>query len=278
MLQEKSYNLFNKFDDQRIWEQSYNTWRGDDWPSCPDLNEIHLLPDWIKDELISQYNCSLFGVKRNVFTTKLKQFFVYYQTENDGGGTIFGQEYIEVLKTRYPKKVFNWCYEWCSGPGFIGYSILEHNLCHNLILTDMWAPAISDAEYTKNNLNIEIQKKINIHLLKDIALIPKKYKFDLIVGNPPHYKNNICVENNGNRICTDENWESHRNFFKNIKKNLASNGVILLQESVTGSTKEDFREMIEENKLIISDCFSFKNDQIYYIEIKHKGVAPYGGL
>lgn len=257
------------FIDEKLWQEKYNIWKGSDWPECPPIDKIETLPDWVKRELIKTFECTLLQSQRKVFKTALNNFSIYYREENDGGGTTFGQEYLEVIKTKYSNRKFNWCYEWCSGPGFIGYSILEHNLCENLFMTDIWEPAINDAEYTKNNLDHKFQDKIIIHLLKDISLIPKNYKFDFIVGNPPHYKNYLNIDFTANRICTDLNWESHNNFYKNIKKNLSDDGIILLQESSLGSTKHDFLSVIEENQLTVTDCFTFNIKEIYYLEVKH---------
>jgi hypothetical protein len=44
----------------------------------------------------------------------------------DGGGSSFGQGYIPFLKSRgMPKQ--QRVFEWCSGPAFIGFSILAHD-------------------------------------------------------------------------------------------------------------------------------------------------------
>jgi len=41
----------------------------------------------------------------------------------DGGGSTFGQDFIPVLRARGMPKVQR-TFEWCSGPGFIGFSLL----------------------------------------------------------------------------------------------------------------------------------------------------------
>jgi 16S rRNA G1207 methylase RsmC len=39
-------------------------------------------------------------------------------------------------------------FEWCCGPGFIGFSMLGHGLCESLCLSDINAAAVSSCQYT----------------------------------------------------------------------------------------------------------------------------------
>lgn len=256
-------------DKQANWQATYNKWKAEEWPDCPDLNSVHELPVWIKDELRDRFKCSLFEVKREIFKTKLSQFSMFYQLDNEGGGTTTGQEFGFVISAKYPGKQFTNCLDWCSGSGLIGYSILEQNLCDNLVLIDYWEPALSDAEYTRSQLPIDIREKVNVILMKDLFFLPDTFKFDLIVANPPYLKEYKWFDDIGNRICTDLDWKSHKNFFANIKKNLSPDGIILLQENNKESSVDDFQKDIEQNGLIVADTFSV-SDPIYYIEIQHK--------
>jgi hypothetical protein len=65
-------------------------------------------------------------------TSGQSKLSVFYHSWMDGGGTWFGQEYVDVIRDRYPGRVFERCYEWCSGPGYIGFNILDHGLCGSL--------------------------------------------------------------------------------------------------------------------------------------------------
>ena len=66
---------------------------------------------------------------------------VYYTKELDGGGAGFGQDYIDFIRGNFPpqKRIF----EWCAGPGFIGFSLLAHGLCKTLCLADINPLAIN---------------------------------------------------------------------------------------------------------------------------------------
>src|SRR6266705_172000 len=65
---------------------------------------------------------------------------VYYLSRLDGGGLTFGQEFVSVVRERFGRvdRVF----EFCSGPGFIGFSLLAHGLCRSLCLSDINPEAV----------------------------------------------------------------------------------------------------------------------------------------
>ena len=196
---------------------------------------------------------------------------VYYDSWMEGGGTWFGQEYIELIKQRYTR-TFEKCYEWCSGPGFIGFGILDHELCKKVCLSDIYEPAINQAVKTTSG---QCPRLVSAYVTGTLATIPDHEMFDLVVSNPPHFLE--CPGNeNTQRIKVDPNWQAHQDFFKHIGQHLLPNGIILLQENQAGSLNRelDFEQYITDNGLKITDCFNSPkfyepggHTQIYYIEI-----------
>lgn len=201
---------------------------------------------------------------------------VFYDSWMDGGGTWFGQEYVDVVKSRYPNRVFESCYEWCSGPGYIGFSILGAGLAKTLTVTDCYESAINKAVATTISYNC-LEQKVSAYVGSSLSCLPKHKQFDLVVSNPPHYLE--CPgDDNYQRIAVDPDWQAHQDFFAHIGRHLAHNGVILLQENLAGSLNgvEDFRPFIESNGLRVQDSFTSDKffdvngpTQIYYIEIVH---------
>jgi len=199
---------------------------------------------------------------------------VHHDSNMEGGGTWFGQEYVEIISQRYPGRVFDKCFEWCSGPGFIGFSLLDHGLCQNLCLSDIYSPAIDAVRETARTNHC--QDQVSAYVAGSIALIPETEKFDLVVANPPHYL--VCPgDDNYQRIAVDKNWDSHRDFFQNIAKHMTPDGIILLQENQAGSLRgvDEFWTMIHCNYLKVTAYFTSPNywdahgpTQIYYIEIR----------
>jgi methylase of polypeptide subunit release factors len=199
---------------------------------------------------------------------------VYYDSWMDGGGTWFGQEYVDIIQSRYPNRTFDRCYEWCSGPGYIGFSILSHQLTQGLCLSDRYESAINDAVAATVQRN-QLQDRVSAYVGSSLSVLPAYEQFDLVVANPPHYLE--CPgDDNYQRIAVDINWQAHQDFFEHIGQHLTDDGIILLQENQAGSLNgaEDFRPFIERNNLKITDCFRSTKyydangpTQIYYIEI-----------
>jgi methylase of polypeptide subunit release factors len=199
---------------------------------------------------------------------------VHYDSWMDGGGTWFGQEYVDIIQQRYFKRTFDRCYEWCSGPGYIGFSILSHGLTQSLCLSDRYESAINNAVAATVQHN-QLQDRVSAYVGSSLSVLPDHEQFDLVVANPPHYLE--CPgDDNYQRIAVDVNWQAHQDFFAHIGQHLTDDGIILLQENQAGSLNgvEDFRPFIEHNNLKITDCFRSTQyfdangpTQIYYIEI-----------
>src|SRR5436190_779488 len=64
---------------------------------------------------------------------------VVYRLGLDGGGTMAAEHFVRFIKTsngRWPAK-FERAFEWCSGPGFIGLTLLGEGVCDHLCLGDL---------------------------------------------------------------------------------------------------------------------------------------------
>ena len=204
-----------------------------------------------------------------------ENFRVAYNSDEDGGGTWFGQEYVSIVQQRYGRG-FDRCLEWCSGPGFIGFSLLAHSLCEHLCLMDKHLPvAESIRQTTSANL---CSDRVDFYCLDNVADIPQHEIFDLIVANPPHYLQ--CPgDSNYQRIAVDTEWQAHREFFANIGKHMHEHSIILLQENHAGSLDgpNEFFGMIDRNGLKVTGYWTSPQHfdrsgptQIYYLEIRQK--------
>ena len=200
---------------------------------------------------------------------------VFYHSWMDGGGTWFGQEYVDIIRERYSGRVFERCYEWCSGPGYIGFNILDHGLCGSLCVSDVYQPAIQAVHETIKNNKLH---NVSAYATGTVSQLPENEKFDLVVANPPHFLS--CPgDENYQRIAVDQNWAAHQEFFANIGQHLLPNGVILLQENQSGSMnrEQDFEPFIDAAGLQITAVVDSPkyytldhHTRIYYIEIRPK--------
>ena len=210
---------------------------------------------------------------RNIYITSgPAQFRIHHADEMNGGGMQYGEEYPYIIKENYPNRLFNTCYEWCAGPGYMAFNILSHGLCQNIFLTDIYDPGIEISKQSAKENNL--LDKFNAYLLRDINLIPKNFRFDLVVANPPHYNrfpyDSIYTASDNRRICEDPDWRSHIEFFNTITSYLTDDAVIILVENQEASSSETFRPYIESNGLKIVNSVTAKicPDPVYFLIIE----------
>lgn len=201
-------------------------------------------------------------------TVRYNNITVSYSPHLDGGGMGFGQEYIRVVREKIGK--VDHVFEYCSGPAFIGFSLMAHNLCERLTLADINPDAVKVCNETINNNNL--QAKVSCYLSDCLDDIPETEQWDLVVGNPPHwpsykdkYKEDITKYDPELRI--------HKKFYKDIRKFLKPNGSILLQENGRATSSDDFTQMIKENGLKVIDVFKAKPLSVFECILKRKKIS-----
>jgi len=169
---------------------------------------------------------------------------VYYKRHLDGGGASFGQNFIPFLRGRNMPKQMR-VFEWCAGPGFIGFSILGRGLCDSLCLADINDEAMDACRRTIRTNRLEA--RVSVFLSDNLKDVPRSERWDLVVSNPPHFADEMI----GRLKEHDPEWRLHREFFASVGAHLNPGGIVVLQENNRGSTTETFREMIENAGLSI---------------------------
>jgi len=164
---------------------------------------------------------------------------VSYKPHLDGGGSTFGQDFIPVLRARGMPKVQR-AFEWCAGPGFIGFSLLAHGLCETLCLADVNPEAVAACRKTVRDNGLE--SKVAVYCSDNLDNIPASEQWDLVVSNPPHFIDSGI----GQLRYHDPDWRVHRGFFGAVARHLRPGGVMVLQENNAGSTPETFSAMIAD--------------------------------
>jgi methylase of polypeptide subunit release factors len=167
---------------------------------------------------------------------------VYLSRGLDGGGSTHRQDFIKALG-KNEKKYFNRIFEWCSGPGFIGYNLLDQKMCEHVVFSDIHQPAINFVNKTAERNNVK--DNVTSYVMGEIKNIPITEKWDLVLGNPPH-----CFDIQGadfsyipptdsledwgiddlRRLIEDREYKIHIEFFENIIKYLEPNADIYLSE------------------------------------------------
>ena len=191
---------------------------------------------------------------------------VFYEKRFDGGGTTFG--FNSITKSNIIDKIQDQgdVLEICSGPGFIGYTLLKYNKANRLVLSDINSEVRDGIETTNrfNNLKVEFIQSDCFDSMED------SNKFDTIVSNPPHFK---TERPNGYRsseeklISLDYDMQFHKKFFESAHKFLNPNGKVVLIENCDGVTEEDIRELSNRHFSVESvdyDSYGWEGKSTFY--------------
>jgi len=168
---------------------------------------------------------------------------VVFDTPNlHGGGLWYEQDFsrqLLELGLRRCERLF----EFCAGPGYIGYSLLAHGFCNRLVFADVNAAAIEIAKYTRYN---GIEHLTRFHVSSGLDDIPSDERWDLVVGNPPHFlPGQSGFGRPGDIRLFDPDWSIHRNSYSAIKRFMSPGGHVVFVESGDGSSASDFEPMIK---------------------------------
>jgi len=189
--------------------------------------------------------------RRKIRKIKYKGITVSYHQFLALGGQYFGQDFIPTVKNNFGK-VTRIC-EFCSGAGYIGFSLLAHDLCDSLCLIDIDPEAVKMCKKTVKENGLE--DKVSVYLSDGLSNIPESEKWDLVVCNPP---NELRTKNrpvSDSRRVDDHEWKMHKQFYANVGKYLKPKGSTLFQETVYGSMPWTQSDFILKNNLELVDVF-----------------------
>ena len=225
------------------------------------------------------------NMKHSIWT--YKSLKVAYYPELDGDGTNQAASFVKFIKERFPGKKFHRVFEWCSGPGFIGFALLKEGIAEKLCLADVNPLAIECIKKTVSENGLS--ECVTYYISDNLKGIPKSEKFDLVVANPPNYyalnPDNQAGKNLiGDLRPNDPGWKLHKEFYKEIGSFLNQEAYLLVEEVeplkkiVYNSASdiipydirnevpiEDFKKMIKEGNLeyIGTEHFHSAFDRMY---------------
>jgi len=226
---------------------------------------IEEISDW-------NYTTDLFGSRE----TKLDRRYVisddlavFYDGYMDGGGTEFAGDMIDIIRHVNHRPRFPQALEWCSGPGFIGFTLLHNNLAEKVTFVDQYKPSLTAIQKTLEQCGNRYRDKVTIaQTLDDNG---GDHTYDLIVANPPWYAHPIPGNSPvRNRIAVDLGWQAHKYFFSRLPDILCDDGICIMLESIYGSSPVTFRDYIADAHLEIRSVLkSTKKPHLYYLVIQH---------
>jgi predicted RNA methylase len=164
------------------------------------------------------------------------QIAVFDKPNQHMGGLAFGRDFPRVLNELgigRRERMF----EFCAGPGYIGYSLLAAGWCESLVLADIDPEAVSTARFTAAHNQLE--DRVVVYRSDALDQIPDSERWDLVVVNPPHFS-----EPNPDIRIFDPGWELHRRFYASVASHMNPGGLVVMAEAQEGSDPELFEEMI----------------------------------
>lgn len=199
---------------------------------------------------------------------KIGNFEIFTSGDLDGYGYQSLTDAISCFIHFSKGKKYQNCLEWCSGPGYFGFAALYQQLAKNITLLDIYESNETVCNETIKHNNISNARFILSDNFKNIDC---QEKFDLIIGNPPHFNFLLdCVDNDHeHRKFADIDWKIHQDFFENVNNYLTDDGEIMLMENSQGSNIKTFEQMIDNNNLKIIDyCTSVQfPNELWYLHI-----------
>lgn len=189
------------------------------------------------------------------WSEKVGTIEVFYGQYQNGGGPFYNK-FNKSLLMEY-KEVD--ALEICSGPGFIGYDLLESGIASHIDLADKNFEVKKYIDMT-NEKSGHTTRFYQSDALEDIP----EYEYSIIIGNPPHLKTEEqykILEDDGfvdktwpekrleyeRRILLDEDFNFHKKFFGKVDKYIRVGGSIVLYENADFITPDELINMYSKN-------------------------------
>lgn len=196
----------------------------------------------------------------------------------DGGGSSFGRSFVPVTRHLFGKT--GRAFEFCAGPGFIGFYLIAEGLCDSLCLSDINPEAVALMEHT-----VEINglgSRVSVYLSDGLKAIPESEKWDLVVSNPPHFFSESHEDHLNDLRRVDSQWHVHEEFYANVGRHLNRGASILFQENYMGSSEDTFAEMLRKNGLVLVDSLMIDTDRHrdnnkFFMWVKERGHGLWWG-
>ncbi len=187
----------------------------------------------------------------------------------DGGGRILAPVFVAALAGRR----FGKCFEWCGGPSWIGFALLENGICDELVTADINPEATEAAQAEANAKGY----RATVYTSNNMRDIPKNERFDLVVSNPPNYcdiqPSHLLGYLRHDLRPSDIGWKIHREFYATIGPHLSEDAELWINEVEPYETEvviggavydkrpeppiDTFRAMLDDAGMLISDVIEY---------------------
>jgi predicted RNA methylase len=164
---------------------------------------------------------------------------VFDRPEHHRGGLAFGRDFPRVLNELGVRRCDR-LFEFCSGPGYIGYSLLATGWCKTLALSDIEPGSIATARRTAEHNGLE--DRVSAYVSDALDQIPETEQWDVVVANPPHFLPDPSRPDDIQVF--DPDWSLHRRFYGAVERHMRPGGLVIVVENTAGSEPDVFEDMI----------------------------------
>lgn len=191
---------------------------------------------------------------------------VFDREDLNGGGLWYAQDFSRAM-LHFGIGKCERIFDFCAGPGYIGYYLFASGYCRTLALADINPQATDVARHTAHYNGIE--DVVKVYTSDVLDQIPPTEKWDLVVANSPVVPGSEV--NSTNIIDYDISGTLHRRFYASVKQFMNPGGLILTLHTRCDSSPEYFRPLIEAgggrvvDSLIRKDFRGNESDRYYLL-------------
>jgi len=168
---------------------------------------------------------------------------VVHAEDLDGGGPRTWPHFVRAVREHVGP--VGHAFEWCAGPGYIGFALLGEGLCERLTVADVNPEAVAACRATVERNGLA--GRVSIYESDNLSSIPAGEQWDFVIADPPHFETALPrhIEDGFELRSVDAGWRLHREFFRTLPPHLAPGARVLLSESrVAGDHEAVFEEMM----------------------------------
>ena len=211
-----------------------------------------------------------------MFRNTESKYTILYNENVDIDGFRSRNDIANLIKRVGKKPTYNRAHEWCCGHGAIGFKLLEDDICTQLVLTDIFQPAIQGCDLTV--ATNKLHNHVTTYCTNTLTSLPDVEKWDLFVANPP-WRSEITSDifprsADEKRKMYDVNWDLHNHMWNSIGKYLTDDAEIFLFEDTRYSSPDTWSEQIDKLGYQIINTYyhcleNFRTGYIMHIDKKN---------
>ena len=162
---------------------------------------------------------------------------VFDRPELHKGGMSFGRDFPRALNELGVGRCGR-LFEYCAGPGYIGYSLLAAGWCGSLALADVNPESVAAARRTREYNSLE--DRVDVYESDALDQIPADERWDLVIANPPHFL--AEPRDDADIQVFDAGWDVHSASISQVGAHMNPGGVVVMVENAAASDPNRFRE------------------------------------